>query len=106
MKSPFILLDSLLNIEGSGGGDVPYLGYVKSKLQIPGIKKFNKYVLMLVLPDSPYGKSVPIHVGSTQIDMALKLIIPGKRKTLDKSWQQGRLATLLSNRKIVLKLGV
>ena len=41
-------LDRLVPIEGSGGADVPYLGYVEVKMHIPGITSFNQDVLMLV----------------------------------------------------------
>ena len=30
-------LDTLLDIEGVGGNDVPYLGYVEARLQVKGI---------------------------------------------------------------------
>ena len=30
-------LDTLLDIEGFGGNDVPYLGYVEARLQVKGI---------------------------------------------------------------------
>ena len=41
-------LDQLVPIEGSGGGDVPYLGDVEVRMHIPGINSFNTDVLMLV----------------------------------------------------------
>ena len=69
------------------GGDVPYQSYVEAKLQIPGIKKFNTDVLMLVLPNSSYGMSVSVQMGSIQIDMALQLITPVDLNALYKSWQ-------------------
>ena len=41
-------LDWLAPIEGSGGADVPYLGYVEVRMQIPGISSFDQDVLILV----------------------------------------------------------
>ena len=41
-------LDRLDPIEGSGGADVPYLGYVEVRMQIQGISSFSQDVLMLV----------------------------------------------------------
>ena len=41
-------LDQLVPIEGSGGADVPYLGYVEVRMHIPGIGSFDKDVLMLI----------------------------------------------------------
>ena len=41
-------LDWLVPIEGSGGADVPYLGYVEVRMQIPGISCFDQDVIMLI----------------------------------------------------------
>ena len=48
-------LNSMLNIEGTGGGKVPYHGYVECRLNLPQIEKFDHDVLMLVIDDSQYG---------------------------------------------------
>ena len=58
----------ILNIEVTGGGFVPYLGYVETCLQIPRIRKLDEDVLMLVLENSPYGDRVPIQIGTWHID--------------------------------------
>ena len=49
-------------VEGTGGGAVPYHGYVECHLQLPEIKKFDVDVLMLVIDDSAYGMHVPIQI--------------------------------------------
>ena len=41
-------LEHLVPIEGSGGANVPYLGYVEVRMHIPGINSFDRDVLMLV----------------------------------------------------------
>ena len=41
-------LDHLVLIEGSGGADVPYLGYVEVRMCVLGIHSFDRNVLMLV----------------------------------------------------------
>ena len=41
-------LDHLVLVEGSGGADVPYLGYVEVRMHIPGTNSFNRDVLMLI----------------------------------------------------------
>ena len=46
-------LDRILQFETTGGGNIPYMGYVKVNLKIPEIKAFNEDVLMLV-KDSAY----------------------------------------------------
>ena len=38
-------LDWLVPIEGNGGADVLYLGYVEVRMQIPGISSFDQDVL-------------------------------------------------------------
>ena len=47
-------LQSILQIEGSGGLEVPYLGYVEAHLKIPEIKAFGLDVLLLIVPDSAH----------------------------------------------------
>ena len=42
------LLEHLVPIEGSGGTNVPYLGYVGVRMCIPGINSFDRDVLMLI----------------------------------------------------------
>ena len=43
-------LQSILQIEGSGALDVPYLGYVETQFRIPEIKAFDNEVLLLIVP--------------------------------------------------------
>ena len=52
-------LKTILDIERTGGGAVPYHGYVECRLQLPQIKKFDVDVLMLVIDDSAYGMRCP-----------------------------------------------
>ena len=47
-------LQSILQIEGSGGLEVPYLGYVEAHLKIPEIKAFDLEALLLIVPDSAH----------------------------------------------------
>ena len=66
-------LRSILQIEGSEGLEVPYLGYVKVHLKIPEIKAFDLDVLLLIVPDSAHMQYTPIMLGTLHIDMAIKL---------------------------------
>ena len=63
----------LLDIEGSAGSDVPYLGYTELRLDIPEIAKFDHDLLMMVYPDSKYSHRVPVIIGTLHIDEALDL---------------------------------
>ena len=73
MKLRIHQLQTLLDIEGTGGTEVPYLGYVEVHLCIPEVQKFDLDVLMLVVPDSQYTENVPIALGTLHIDMLLEL---------------------------------
>ena len=66
-------LHSILQIEGSGGLEVPYLGYVEAYLKIPEIKAFDLDVLLLIVPDSAHTQYTQITLGTLHIDMAIKL---------------------------------
>ena len=66
-------LQSILQIEGSGGLEVPYLGYVEAHLKIPDTKAFDLDVLLLIVPDSAHTQHTPITLGTLHIDMAIKL---------------------------------
>ena len=88
-------LKTILDIEPTGGGRVPYHGYVECRLKIPQIKKFDLDILMLVIDDSPYAMRVPIQVGTLHIDMALDLATEEERKKLSREWRRAELASSL-----------
>ena len=44
-------LKTLIPMEGSGGIEVPYLGYVEATLQIPEVEAFMEDCLFLVVPN-------------------------------------------------------
>ena len=64
---------SILQIEGSGGLDVPYLGYVETCVGVPEVKAFDTNVLLLKVPDSAHPMHTPITLGTLHIDMVIKL---------------------------------
>ena len=66
-------LHSVLQIEGSGGFDVPYLGYVEACLTVPEVSAFDMDVLLLIVPDSAHTAHTPITLGSLHIDMVINL---------------------------------
>ena len=84
-------LQTILDIEVTGGGQVPYHAYVECRLKLPMIEKFDINVLMLVVDDSPYGMRVPIQIGTLHIDMALDLATEEKKK-LNHQWKRAELA--------------
>ena len=77
-------LQSILQIEGLGGLDVHYLGYVETCLGIPKIKAFDMAVLLLIIPDSAHIMHTPITLGTLHIDMAIKLATKKELECLNK----------------------
>ena len=71
-------LDTLLDIEGFGGNDVPYLGYVEAHLQVKGISGMDEDSLFLVVPDSNYTRRVPISIGTVHIERWFAVVEGGR----------------------------
>ena len=94
-------LDSILKLEGTGGIEVPYMGYVEAHLQIPKIKAFKENVLMLVVEEGEYTVRVPVTLGTLHIDLMLELATQQELKHLNQQWLRGELAT-----KIAMKQGI
>ena len=73
LKLPVHQLNTLIEAEVSGGGVIPYTGYVEARLTIPGIKRMDKDSLFMVTNDSPYTQQVPVQLGTLHIREALQL---------------------------------
>ena len=95
-------LKTILDIEGTGGGAVPYHGFVECRVQLPQIKKFDVDVLMLVIDDSAYGMPVPIQIGTLHYDMALELAIEAEMKKLSRKRNRAKMATALGMNSMVV----
>ena len=67
-------LENMLDIEGSGGVSVLYIGCVEVNLKIPEVKAYNEDVLMLVMNDSRYGDIILFAIGTTHTHAALEVI--------------------------------
>ena len=89
-------LQFILQIESSGGLDVPYLGYVETHLRMPEIKAFDHDVLLLIVPDSAHTQHTPITLGTLHIDMAIKLARKKELEHLNKQWKRSLIATKLT----------
>ena len=89
-------LKTLLDIEGSGGVDVPYLGYVEARLKIEGIKGLDEDSLFLVMPDSAYTARVPVSIGTLHIDRCLALLKEGEMQNLTSPWERALLPKLVA----------
>ena len=91
-------LHTILDLEGTGGGEVPYEGYVELNLDIPEVKKFQEDVLMLVIKDSKYGERVPIAIGTLHLDMILDLATEEELENFSRKYRRGALG-----RKVAMK---
>ena len=60
-------LQQLLEFEGFGGVDIPYIGYTQVQLQIPGIQGYDKDILVFIQKDSHYSEHVPVILGMLHI---------------------------------------
>ena len=68
-------LEHLVQIEDSGGANVPYLGYVEVRMHILRISFFDRDFLMLVsLTTTCYHKRVPIQVSGCISDQVTNCI--------------------------------
>ena len=95
-------LRSILQIEGSGGLEVPYLGYVEAHLKIPEIGAFDQDVLLLIVPDSTHTQYTPITLGTLHIDMGIELATEKELKNLNKQWHRSLVATKLAMKRAQL----
>ena len=73
-------------LEGTGGGAIPYLRFVEVNLQILGIRGYNEDVLLLAIPTTSYTEGVSAVVGSKIIDKALGCMTLGKLVHATVTW--------------------
>ena len=88
-------LGQLLELEGTGGAAIPYLGFVEVNLQIPGIRSYNEDVLLLAIPTMAYAR-VLVMVGSKIIDRALGCMTVGELAHATGTWWQAHFGAVMS----------
>ena len=86
----------LLELEGTGGSAIPYLGFVEVNLQILGIKNYNEDVLLLVIPAMTYSETILVMVGSKIIDRAMRIIRRGELTNMTTTWRQAHFGAIMS----------
>ena len=84
-------LRNILEIEGTGGIQVKYKGYVEAILGVPQIRNFEEPCLFVVVSDSKYGKRVPIQIGTLHIDMVMGAAAKEELSLMGKAWERGTL---------------
>ena len=87
LRLPVHRLNTLIEAETSGGGIIPYVGYVEARLVIPGIAKMDKDSLFMVSNDTPYTKRVPLQIGTLHIREALQLATKEEKEALPQAWE-------------------
>ena len=78
-------------MEGAGGVEVPYIGYVEACLKIPDVSAFKEDCLFLVVPDHRYGYRVPVTIGTLHIDMIIEKATPDELDIISIAWGRGQL---------------
>ena len=89
-------LDRLLELKGTGGSAILYLGYVEVNIQIPGIHGYNEDILQLVIPTTTYSEKVPVMVGSMIIGRAMGMITKGELVRTTATWKQAHFSAVIS----------
>ena len=89
-------LGRLFELEGTVGSTILYLRYVEVNLHIPGMKNYNKDVLLLVIPTTTYSEKVPVMVGSKKIDQAMWVITKGELLKATMTWKQAHFRSVMS----------
>ena len=89
-------LSQLLELEGTGGAAILYLGFMEVNLQILGIANYNKDVLLLVIPTMTYSEMVLVVVGSKIIDKVLSLMTKEGLAKVTMKWRQAHFGVVMS----------
>ena len=96
-------LKTLIPMEGSGGIEVPYLGYVEATLHIPEVEAFMEDCLFLVVPNHNYGKRVPITIGTLHIDMIIEKATKHELDNISIAWGRGQLFRQIQARQVQIE---
>ena len=89
-------LENMLDIEGSGGVKVPYIGYVEVNLKIPEVRAYNEGVLMMVMNDTRYGDIIPFLIGTIHTHTALEVITDDEWTKLGTAWKSAAIPAFAS----------
>ena len=95
---PIWQLQQLLDFEGFGGVDIPYIGYMQFQLQIPGIKDCDKDILVFIQKDGHYSEQVPVILGTLHIKDVIQLATREELVKLGDVWEVETLGSFVSAR--------
>ena len=100
LQLPIHKLNTLIEAEVSGGGTIPYVGYVEARLKIPGIKTMDKDSLFMVSNNSPYMNRVPIQLGTLHIREAIQCATKDEIEQLPIAWKTANFPPLDKSMKV------
>ena len=103
LKLPVHKLNTLIEAEASGGGIMPYVGYVEARLAIPRTRKMDKNSLFMVSNNSPHTNRVPIQIGTLHIREALQLATKEEKEALPQAWQTANFPPQVLSKSGILK---
>ena len=90
---PIFQLQRLLDFEGFGGVDIPYIGYTKLTLNILEIEGFRREILAFVQKDSKYSAEVSLMIGTLHINEILACAAAEDLGKLSPAWYAGALGS-------------
>ena len=88
---PIWQLQQLLDFEGFGGVDIPYICYTQIQLQIPGIKDYDKDILVFIQKDSHYSEQVSVVLGTLHIKDVIQSATREELVKLGDAWEIAQL---------------
>ena len=92
---PIWQLQQLLDFEGFGGVDIPYIGYTQIQLRIPGVEDYDKHILVFIQKDSHYLEQVPVILGTLHIKDVIQLATREELVKLGGAWEVGTLGSFV-----------
>ena len=93
---PIFQLQQLLDFEGFGGVDIPYIGYTKLTLNILEIEGFRGEILAFVQKDNKYSAEVPLIIGTLCIKEIFACATAEELEKLSLTWYAGALGSQVS----------
>ena len=93
---PIWQLWQLLDFEGFGGVEIPYIGYTQIQLKIPGIQGYDKDILVFIQKDSRYSERVPVILGTLHIKDIVESATKEELRNLGEAWEMGTLGSFVS----------
>ena len=92
-----------MEIKGSGGIDVLYLGYTEVNLRVPRVKALDEDILVVIQNNSAYSTKVPLALGTLHIDMVVNQATPDELANLGQEWQTGTVGQKVKVQQVALR---